>query len=148
MNSYFDSIDGLCILHLEGRIDATQTGTLCDHLVHRIRDGDRRLIVVCAPGVEFARPAVRGLIVAATLIRAARGQFRLVAEAELAGWLHRVSMRHLLPLAPDLETALAAMGTAGGPPQRPATEKAAAPAPSAAANHPRRPATNARVMAR
>lgn len=71
MNSYFDSIDGLLILHLEGRVAATQTGTLCDHLVDRIRDGDRRLIVVCAPGVEFARPAVRGLIVAATLIRAA-----------------------------------------------------------------------------
>src|SRR6056297_2598334 len=106
------------IVRIEGQVTARDAGPLCDLLVARVRFGQGKLIVEFADCVEMVRPAVRSLIVAATLLRATSGLFAVVASPELGGWLHRVSFVHLLPLYRAREDALAAMAA---PPDFPAT---------------------------
>ena len=95
------------VVRLQGRIDAGATGELYDLLVAAVRSGRRKILVEFAEGSEISRPAVRGLVVAASVARAARSRFRICAGRDLAEYLRRVSFHHLLAIDPDRASAIA-----------------------------------------
>lgn len=109
MKTTFETIGDVDLLRIEGDVDASTTGTLCDLLVARARLGRTKLVVEIAEGTQMARPGVRGLVVAGKLMRGTDRQFAIVADPELGDWLHRVSFVHLLPVHHTRGEALAAM---------------------------------------
>lgn len=97
----------VAIVRLEGEIGAGATGRLYDVLVNEVRSGSGPILVEFAPEAAIARPAVRGLVVAAFLMRGARRAFAVTADAPLCAWLREIGFRHLLAVEPDPQAALA-----------------------------------------
>lgn len=109
MKTRLETIRDVDLLRIEGHVNASATGPLCDLLVARVRSGRSKLIVELAEDVDLARPSVRGLVVAAKLMQAVGRKFAIVASPELGDWLHQVSFVHLLPVHYSKADALAAM---------------------------------------
>ena len=110
MNFETETIDGISVIRLSGRYDAGTTGTLADRLVARVRTGCRAMLVDCAPGTVIARPVVRGLVVAATLMRSTSGGLRIVADRALEAWLREVGFNNLFAIDRSRSVALAKLG--------------------------------------
>ncbi|WP_121065087.1 STAS domain-containing protein [Chachezhania antarctica] len=123
MTIELEPMDDMTIVHLSGHFDGQSTGDLCDALVAEVRKGRRDMLVDCAPGTTIARTGFRGLVIAASLVRAGRGSFRIVADAELESWLRKVSFTHLFSVHHSRESALAMFGK----PQPPAPVAANTP---------------------
>jgi len=109
LKTRLETIGDVDLLQIEGHVNASATGPLCDLLVARARSGRNKLIVELAEGVDLARPGVRGLVVAAKLMQVVGRKFAIVASPELGDWLHQVSFVHLLPVHYSKADALAAM---------------------------------------
>jgi anti-anti-sigma regulatory factor len=131
MISRTETIDGVTVIHLAGRIDARAAGPLGDLLVATVRSGDRRLAVAFSERTDLTRAGLRGLVVAATLMRSARGRMRLCGPARLGAFLHAESFVHLLPFDDDLRAALVALGMRPPPAGVEATDPEADPRPAA-----------------
>lgn len=107
MKVSMETLGDISVVRIMGRLDARSTGELSDLLVATVRTGRRKILVELADGAELSRSSVRGLVVAASLARAARSHFRISAGTDLAAFLRRVSFNHLLVIDPDRSTALA-----------------------------------------
>lgn len=103
-------IDDFLIVEVDGIVDSNATGPLCDTLVEAVGDGWKKLIVNLA-GVPYATHAgVRGLIVAARLLRTGRGEMRVCgANAATGKMLRGLGFHHLLKCDPTVEYSILAL---------------------------------------
>ncbi len=113
MQMTVQSAGEVIILRLSGCIDASATGALCDALVAHIRAGWRHMVVELSAQAVLTRPGLRGLVVAAKLLLARRGQMRICgASPETEAFVRRESFCHLLRFAPDRDAALVQIAAA------------------------------------
>lgn len=103
-------IDEFLIVEIDGVIDSNATGPLCDALVEAVGDGWKKLIVNLAGVPHATHAGVRGLIVAAKLLRNGRGELRVCgANAATGKMLRDLGFHHLLKCDPTVEVSMLAM---------------------------------------
>ena len=108
------------VLHVDGELDVRTAPPLRDELRRLIRhDGDRGApsVVVDLREVTFMDSYALGVLVQChKLARAHRRTFVLVSTSPRVEQLFRITgMRHVMPLHPDPESALAVSGGSSGP---------------------------------
>jgi len=108
-------IDDFLIVEIAGIVDSNATGPLCDALVESVSDGWKKLIVNLSGVGHVTHAGVRGLIVAAKLLRNGRGEMRICgANAATEELLRGLGFRHLLKCDPTVEVSMLAMVSSSG----------------------------------
>ena len=104
------AVDEFLIVEISGILDSNSSGALFDALVEAVGDGWKKLIVDLS-GVAFLTHAgVRGLIVAAKLLRNGRGDMRICGvDRPGAAKLRSLGFYHLLKIDPTVEASMLAL---------------------------------------
>lgn len=101
---------GFLVVEVAGAVDRAAAGELYDVLVNWAVDRDARMIVDLAGVPVLSHAGARGLVVAARLLRQARGDMRICgANDKVAAVLQSIGFDHLLKLEPTRAAAMAAM---------------------------------------
>lgn len=119
------TLDRVVIVNVAGSVDSHASGHLYDVLVERTGAG-RTMLIVDLSGVHImTRAGVRGLVVAAKLMKHARGDMRICgAQRSIEAFLQSLGFNYLLKCDPTLQASLAQL--CGGE-----NQKANTPAPVA-----------------
>ena len=95
------------VLDVHGIIDARASGSFCDTLVGAVQSGQRALIADLSGVSMMTRSGARGLVVAAKLLQAARGDTRIAgATGTVRDLLKSMGYRHLLKCDATLSEAI------------------------------------------
>jgi anti-anti-sigma factor len=102
------TLDRVVIVDVAGAVDSHAAGDLYDVLVERAGEGRTTLIVDLSGVHIMTRAGVRGLVVAAKLMKHARGEMRICgAQRPIEAFLKGLGFNHLLKRDPTLQLSLA-----------------------------------------
>lgn len=100
----------LLIVRVYGAVESRTSGKLYDTLAAAFCEGWSKLIVDLSQATELTHAGLRGVIVAARLLRSVRGEMRLcVADDRAQAMLIGLGFNHLIKCQPSIEAAQAAM---------------------------------------
>lgn len=104
------AIDDFLVFEIDGVIDRNAAGELSDTLVEAVQDGWKKLVVNLSGTSHATHAGVRGLIVAAKLMRYGRGELRICGANAATGKLLRgLGFHHLLKCDPTVEHSILAL---------------------------------------
>lgn len=100
----------LSIVEIAGAVDSRSAGKLYDVLIDIVRDRRAKLIVDLSGVQSMTRAGVRGLVVAAKLLKPGKGKMRICgANRATEDMLRGLGLDHLLNYDPTIEASLAAL---------------------------------------
>lgn len=104
------AVDEFLIVEISGILDSNSSGALFDALVEAVGDGWKKLIVDLSDVAFLTHAGVRGLIVAAKLLRNGRGDMRICGvDRPSTAKLRSLGFYHLLKIDPTIEASMLAM---------------------------------------
>lgn len=107
------TIGDVLVVKITGAVDSKSAGALYDALVD-CAAGRTKMIVDIAGVTLLTHAGVRGLIVAARLMKSAKGELRICgAAAPIAAIIQGLGFNFLLKCDADLKSAIAAIGGRG-----------------------------------
>lgn len=99
--------DGIVIINLKGRIDATNSGQLYDKVMEEIKDGCNKMIIDFSEVNYISSAGLRVLIVAIKSLTKNSGTFGICSINENVMKIFEISgLANLIIIHDDLETAL------------------------------------------
>lgn len=114
MNILNQTLGSIVVVTIDGVVDSMAAGPLYDALVAQVKTGTRKIVVEFTDTVVLNRAGIRGLIVAAKLLKGRRGQMRICgAQPKHEQFLKSVSLQHLLTFDRDRAASIAAMTQSG-----------------------------------
>lgn len=106
----------ILIVEVFGWVDRSAAGEFYDVLVGYVGSGWTKMVVDFTDVVMVTRAGVRGLIVAAKLLRSVQGEMRIcVADDATTDFLNGLGFAHLLKCDATLVTSIALLGGDTGP---------------------------------